>query len=79
MNGIKLIVEGVRVDSFVSSKTEQEYFTFEVTEPVKKFIGFTNNAEKGQLQDISKKGEFVDLTLVLKNDRLYFVSAETSS
>ena len=33
------------------------------------------NTEKGQLTDLAQSGEFVDLQLVLKGDRLYFLGA----
>lgn len=75
MDGIKVLVEGVRVSTFTSQKNGQDYFTFEVTEPVTKFISYTNNSEKGQLADLAQSGGFVDLQLVLKGDRLYFHSA----
>lgn len=74
MDGIKVLVEGVRVSTFTSQKNGQDYFTFEVVEPVTKFISYTNNTEKGQLADLAKSGGFVDLQLVLKGDRLYFHS-----
>lgn len=74
MDGIKVLVEGVRVSTFTSQKNGQEYFTFEVVEPVTKFISYTNNSEKGQLADLAQSGGFVDLQLVLKGDRLYFHS-----
>jgi hypothetical protein len=72
MDGIKVLVEGVRVSTFTSKKNGQEYFTFEVVEPVTKFISYINNSEKGQLADLAQTGGFVDLQLVLKGDRLYF-------
>lgn len=75
MDGIKVLVEGVRVSNFTSQKNGQDYFTFEVVEPVTKFISYTNNSEKGQLADLAQTGEFVDLQLVLKGNRLYFHSA----
>lgn len=75
MDGIKVLVEGVRVSTFTSQKNGQDYFTFEVVEPVTKFISYTNNSEKGQLADLAQSGGFVDLQLVLKGDRLYFHSA----
>lgn len=74
MDGIKVLVEGVRVSTFTSQKNGQDYFTFEVVEPVTKFISYTNNSEKGQLADLAQTGGFVDLQLVLKGDRLYFHS-----
>jgi hypothetical protein len=74
MDGIKVLVEGVRVSTFTSQKNGQDYFTFEVVEPVTKFISYTNNTEKGQLADLAQSGGFVDLQLVLKGDRLYFHS-----
>jgi len=74
MDGIKVLVEGVRVSTFTSQKNGQDYFTFEVVEPVTKFISYTNNSEKGQLTDLAQSGGFVDLQLVLKGDRLYFHS-----
>lgn len=74
MDGIKVLVEGVRVLTFTSQKNGQDYFTFEVVEPVTKFISYTNNSEKGQLADLAQSGGFVDLQLVLKGDRLYFHS-----
>lgn len=74
MDGIKVLVEGVRVSTFISQKNGQDYFTFEVVEPVTKFISYTNNSEKGQLADLAQSGGFVDLQLVLKGDRLYFHS-----
>lgn len=74
MDGIKVLVEGVRVSTFTSQKNGQDYFTFEVVEPVTKFISYTNNMEKGQLADLAQSGGFVDLQLVLKGDRLYFHS-----
>ncbi len=74
MDGIKVLVEGVRVSTFTSQKNGQDYFTFEVVEPVTKFISYTNNSEKGQLADLAQSGGFVDLQLVLKGDRLYFHS-----
>ena len=75
MDGIKVLVESVRVNTFTSQKNGQDYFTFEVVEPVTKFISYTNNTEKGQLADLAQSGGFVDLQLVLKGDRLYFHSA----
>lgn len=74
MDGMKVTVGGVRVNTFISQKNGQEYFTFEVNEPVTKFISYTNNTEKGQLADLAQSGGFVDLQLVLKGDRLYFHS-----
>jgi len=74
MDGIKDLVEGVRVSTFTSQKNGQDYFTFEVVEPVTKFISYTNNSEKGHLADLAQSGGFVDLQLVLKGDRLYFHS-----
>jgi hypothetical protein len=74
MDGIKVLVEGVRVSSFTSKKNGQDYFTFDVVEPVTKFISYSNNSEKGQLADLAQSGGFVDLQLVLKCDRLYFHS-----
>lgn len=72
MDGIKVLVEGVKVSTFTSKKNGQDYFTFDVVEPVTKFVSYTNNAQKGQLADLAQSGEFVDLQLVLKGDRLYF-------
>lgn len=77
MDGIKVLIEGVKVSSFTSKKNGQDYFTFEVVEPVTKFVSYTSNTEKGQLADLAQSGEFVDLHLVLKGDRLYFQSANT--
>lgn len=77
MDGIKVLVEGVKINTFQSKKNGQDYFTFEVVEPVTKFVSYTNNAEKGQLADLAAKGEFVDLQMVLKGDRLYFLGANT--
>ena len=78
MDGIKVLVEGVKVNTFESKKGNQ-LFTFEVVEPVTKFVAYTNNSEKGQLADLAESGEFVDLQLILKGDRLYFANAQISN
>lgn len=77
-NGINVLIEGVTIRKGTSSKTGNDFFTFEVIEPVTKFVGYSNNSQKGQLEDIAQTGQPVDLKLVLKGDRLHFISAEPS-
>ncbi len=42
MDGIKVLVEGVKLNTFTSKKGN-DLFTFEVVEPVTKFVAYTNN------------------------------------
>ena len=78
MSGIKVVIEGVKINTFKSKKNDDQYFTFEVSEPVTKFISVENNSQKGQLEDIVESGDFVDLECLLKGNRLYFVNAQLS-
>jgi hypothetical protein len=78
MNGIKVVIEGVKINSFKSKKSDETYFTFEINEPVTKFVSVQNNTQKGQLEDLAQSGDFVDLDCILKGNRLYFVDAQPS-
>lgn len=77
-NGIKVQVNGVQLNTFESKKGNQ-LFTFQVVEPVTKFVSYANNVEKAHLADLAENGGFVDLELVLKGDRFYVLSASPSA
>lgn len=76
-NVLNIQVKGVKVNQF-ESKKGNPFFTFEVTEPVSKFISYTSHFEKSQLADLAETGQFVDLNLILKGNRLYFDGAQIS-
>ena len=71
---MKILVEQVLVKKGISKESGNTYFTFEVVEPVMKFIGFENNQQKGILEDLADSGQPVDLNLTLKGNRLQFDS-----
>lgn len=76
-NAIKVEVKGVQLNTFLSKKGNQ-LFTFNVVEPVTKFVSYSNEFDKDHLNDLAESGKSVDLELVLKGDRLYFLSASLS-